>query len=171
MKVMSSDVIGLVIYAGKEKRIELNNSSPETKFGKTDHEINKMVKILFVVLMILTTALGVMSRKLITREGHIFFVKTFILFSTVIPSSMKLNVEFAKFYYTFLINNDDAIKGTKARSTNIPEELGRIEYLLSDKTGTLTKNEMIFKHLKNPNFGYSEDNFSKLKDHLIMKQD
>jgi len=37
--------------------------------------------------------------------------------------------------------------GTEARNSSIPEELGRINYLLCDKTGTLTKNEMIFKNL------------------------
>ena len=58
---------------------------------------------------------------------------------------MKVNVEFAKLFYTQGINKDDSIEGTIARNSNIPEELGRIEFLLSDKTGTLTKNEMIFK--------------------------
>ena len=33
------------------------------------------------------------------------------------------------------------------RNSNIPEELGRIKYLLSDKTGTLTQNSMKFKRL------------------------
>lgn len=43
MKVVSCDVVGLVIYTGKEKRIELNNSNPKTKFGKTDKEIDRLV--------------------------------------------------------------------------------------------------------------------------------
>jgi phospholipid-translocating ATPase len=34
-----------------------------------------------------------------------------------------------------------------SRTSSIPEELGRIEYLLSDKTGTLTYNDMVFKKL------------------------
>lgn len=42
-----------------------------------------------------------------------------------------------------MIQQDAEIPGTVVRSTTIPEEMGRIVYLLSDKTGTLTQNEMV----------------------------
>lgn len=45
------------------------------------------------------------------------------------------------------MSNDELIPGTVCRNSSIPEELGRIEYLLSDKTGTLTYNDMVFKKL------------------------
>ena len=36
-------------------------------------------------------------------------------------------------------------KGAKVSSTSIIEELGQIDYIFSDKTGTLTRNVMEFK--------------------------
>ena len=57
-----------------------------------------------------------------------------------------------------------------ASNSNIPEELGRISYIFSDKTGTLTKNEMIFKKMeiinKDFNEDFGENNFDELKDIL-----
>lgn len=61
-----------------------------------------------------------------------------ILLSSIIPISMRVNLDFAKLIYCYRINIDEDIEGTVARNSTIPEELGRIQYLLTDKTGTLT---------------------------------
>lgn len=48
-----------------------------------------------------------------------------------------------KVVYSWFIQRDKELPGNAVRSTTIPEELGRIQYLMSDKTGTLTQNEMV----------------------------
>lgn len=64
-----------------------------------------------------------------------------------------------KAFYSWTIQRDKKIEGTVMRSTTIPEELGRIQYLLADKTGTLTKNEMVFQKLHLGNALFDNNNF------------
>ena len=120
----------------------MSQKNPRSKVGSLDLEINYIAKILFVLMLIL--ALLIIFMDGYHGTWYFKFFRCVLLLCSIIPISMRLNLDIAKAYYSYKINTDQAIKDTVARSSTIPEELGRIQYLLSDKTGTLTKNDMIF---------------------------
>jgi len=52
-------------------------------------------------------------------------------------------LDLGKLAYAYQMEHDNDVAGTVVRTSTIPEELGRIEYLFTDKTGTITKNGKI----------------------------
>lgn len=85
-----------------------------------------------------------------------------LLFSYIIPISLRINLDMGKTFYAWCIQRDKEISGTVVRTTTIPEELGRISYLLSDKTGTLTQNKMVFKKLHLGTAYYGQETFDDI---------
>ena len=89
-----------------------------------------------------------------------------------------MTIEINRWLYAKWINLDvqmyDAPSDTPARaaSTTLAEDLGQIEYVLTDKTGTLTENEMSFKKcsINSVMYGHSADALDVWKDAALKKQ-
>ena len=79
---------------------------------------------------------------------------------------MRVNLDMGKTFYSWLMMRDKKIPGTVVRNSGIPEELGRIDYLFSDKTGTLTQNEMVFKKLHLGSVSFTSERVGDIADHV-----
>uniref|UniRef100_A0A9J2PBC9 Phospholipid-transporting ATPase n=1 Tax=Ascaris lumbricoides TaxID=6252 RepID=A0A9J2PBC9_ASCLU len=160
----SGRVIGVVVYTGRETRSVMNTTLPESKVGLLDLEVNNLTKILFLFVLVLASVMVAM--KGLDKNWYRYLMRFVLLFSYIIPISLRVNLDMAKLFYAWQIGRDRHIPGkhffyTVVRSSTIPEELGRISFLLSDKTGTLTRNEMRFKKIHLGTVSFSSDAFEK----------
>ncbi|KAF1827461.1 putative aminophospholipid-translocating P4-type ATPase [Dissoconium aciculare CBS 342.82] len=145
----STTVHAVVVYTGSQTRAALSTSPSRSKTGLLEYEINSLTKI----LCFLTAALSIVLVALEGYQDHgdqawyLAAMRFLVLFSSIVPISLRVNLDMGKSVYAWQIHRDPGIPGTIVRTSTIPEDLGRIEYLLSDKTGTLTRNEMELKKI------------------------
>ncbi|KAJ5166441.1 uncharacterized protein N7482_005222 [Penicillium canariense] len=159
--VLASNTItyAAIIYTGSQTRAALSTSPSRSKVGLLEYEINNLTKILCALTLTLSIVLVALEGFEPTndKEWYVAIMIYLILFSTIIPMSLRVNLDMAKSVYGRFIERDKDIPETLVRTSTIPEDLGRIEYLLSDKTGTLTQNEMELKKIHVGTVSYANE--------------
>ncbi|KAL8781716.1 MAG: hypothetical protein Q9194_000220 [Teloschistes cf. exilis] len=164
----NATVLAVVVYTGAQTRQAMSTSPPRSKTGLLDCEINNLTKILCALTLSLSVTLvaleGFENRE--EMKWYVAITRFLILFSTIIPISLRVNLDMGKSVYAWFIERDQGIPGTVVRTSTIPEELGRIEYLLSDKTGTLTQNEMELKKIHVGTVSYANEAMDEVTSYI-----
>ena len=97
-------ILGLVLHTGKETRMAMNVHEPRMKIGQVDLEINRLSKILFCMMTIISFC--IISVDGFYGEWYFKFFRLLLLLSSIIPISMRMNLDFAKIYYSYRISTD-----------------------------------------------------------------
>nr|XP_035127296.2 probable phospholipid-transporting ATPase IIB isoform X5 [Callithrix jacchus] len=137
---------------------------PALGVGLLDLELNRLTKALFLALVALSVVMVTLQGFVGPWYRNLF--RFLLLFSYIIPISLRVNLDMGKAVYGWMMMKDENIPGTVVRTSTIPEELGRLVYLLTDKTGTLTQNEMVFKRLHLGTVSYGADTMDEIQSHI-----
>lgn len=168
-------IVGVVIYTGHQTKIMLNSASSRKKTSKLEGQMNNQIIYIFLMQLMLCAACSLYytywyyNNRYVTdiyleldtsgessNAVYQFVVQFFtwmLIFTNFVPISLLVTLEMVRFMQASLISKDLKIYyepddiPAGVQSSNLNEELGQINYIFSDKTGTLTRNVMEFKKM------------------------
>jgi len=152
-------ILGVVAFVGEETKARLNSTKADAKFSQMQTALNNSVWGLLACLIFVCLYSATMSVLTSDEDVNIccsddswliMFFKFCITYYHVVPLSLYVCFEMLKLMLGYQVNVDEQMRDplsgemALARTTDLIEELGQISFVFSDKTGTLTANEMIF---------------------------
>lgn len=179
-------IYGAVTYNGHESKIMLNSIKAQPKMSFVERMMNKQIIIMTAIQISLCVTFAVISvayqlyfmKKMKYMEFDkdsvfsnrpfyfswpIYLGKWLLILNNFIPISLLVSHEMVKYCQAMLISRDKQMDSnlygkisTVVQSSSLTEELGQINYIFSDKTGTLTCNIMNFKKLFSGGESYGE---------------
>lgn len=176
-------IYGLIVYTGHDTKIVMNSKKAPNKISTLLKKMNKILYSVFAFQIILCFSFSVLSMNIKkdlkkhfyldlsssdSVSGYFIQALTFwVAYSHLIPISLYVALEILKLFLAYLINQDLDMyyknAPAKCKSSDLIEELGQIEFVFSDKTGTLTCNEMVFRKcfVNGIVYGKRNDEFGK----------
>ena len=184
-------IIGVAIYIGHNTKSMKNNPLAKQKISRLEKSMNYQILFIFIFQIILSIIASIIN--LIIFYSNNNFVEKFVkiaenndsfmlrfikmigtwtlLLTNFVPIPLLSSLEFIKFFQAMFISRDvDMINKhtfdkVKVQSSTLNDELGQINYIFTDKTGTLTKNNMQFRAFTVGEKSYGEiNNLNKNND-------